>query len=93
MLGIYSREQEEEADQVAMEALYRRYGHVGGATRLFETLEYYYGEDEVPEILSSHPDTGDRIDALRRYAELRGWTSGETDAYPNDVRAVVNSAP
>jgi predicted Zn-dependent protease len=26
MLGIYSREQEEEADQVAMEALYRRYG-------------------------------------------------------------------
>jgi predicted Zn-dependent protease len=93
MLGIYSREQEEEADQVAMEALYRRYGHVGGATQLFETLEYYYGEDEVPEILSSHPDTGDRIDALRRYADEHGWHAEPTNAYPEEIRDLVSSTP
>ena len=93
MLGIYSREQEEAADRIALEALYRRYGHVGGSTQLFETLRYYYGDEEIPEILSSHPDTADRIDALTRYADSRGWISGETDAYPPDVRAIVSSMP
>jgi predicted Zn-dependent protease len=93
MLGIYSREQEEDADRLALEALQRRYGHVGGATHLFETLRYYYGDDEIPEILSSHPDTVDRIDALNRYADSRGWVSGETDAYPPDVRDIVRPPP
>ena len=93
MLRVYSREQEEAADRVAMEALQRRYGHVGGATQLFEALQWYYGEEEIPEILSSHPDTSDRIDALNQYADSRGWGSGETEAYPPDVQAVVSSAP
>jgi predicted Zn-dependent protease len=93
MLGIYSREQEESADRVALEALQGRYGHVGGATQLFEALQYYYGDDEIPEILSSHPDTVDRIDELNRYADSRGWGRGETEAYPPDVRAIVSSTP
>jgi predicted Zn-dependent protease len=54
MLSAYSREQEEAADQLAVAALQRQYGHVGGATRLFEALQAYYGDDEVPEILRSH---------------------------------------
>jgi predicted Zn-dependent protease len=93
MLGAYSREQEEAADRLAMEALHRRYGHVGGATHLFEKLRSYYGDDEIPEILSSHPDTVDRIDALNRHADSRGWVRGETDAYPPDVRDIVRPPP
>lgn len=93
MLDVYSREQEEAADRLALEALHRRYGHVGGATQLFEALQSYYGDDSIPEILSSHPDTRDRIAALQSYAEERGWHSGDTDAYPEEVRDRVSSMP
>jgi len=93
MLSVYSREQEEAADQLAVAALQRRYGHVGGATRLFEALQTYYGGDEVPEILSSHPDIDDRIAAITMYANEQGWGSETTSPYPSDVQSVLNSTP
>jgi predicted Zn-dependent protease len=93
MLSAYSREQEEEADQLAVAALQRQYGHVGGATRLFEALQGYYGDDEVPEILSSHPDIDDRIAAIAMYAGEQGWGSKTTSPYPSDVQAALSSRP
>jgi len=93
MLSVYSREQEEVADQVAVKALQRQYGHVGGATRLFEALQAYYGDDEVPEILSSHPDTGDRIAAITAFVSEQGWSSEATSPYPSDVEMALSSRP
>jgi predicted Zn-dependent protease len=93
MLSAYSREQEEAADQLAVAALQRQYGHVGGATRLFEALQAYYGDDEVPEILSSHPDIDDRIAAITMYASEQGWSSETTTPYPSDVQSALNSTP
>jgi len=93
MLSAYSREQEEEADQLAVAALQRQYGHVGGATRLFEALQTYYGDDEVPEILSSHPDMDDRIAAITAFASEQGWGSETTSPYPSDVQSALNSKP
>ena len=85
MLNAYSREQEEDADRLALLALNKRYGHVGGATELFETLQASYGGDEPPEILSSHPDTDDRISMIREMAKERGWGFEATNPYPDEV--------
>ena len=91
MLNAYSREQEEDADELAVSALNRQYGHVGGATDLFETLQEAYGGEEPPEILSSHPDTGDRIEMIRDMAKERGWGFEATNPYPEEVREALSS--
>jgi predicted Zn-dependent protease len=93
VLGVYSRDQEETADRLAVSALQRQYGHVGGATRLFEALQGAYGDDEIPEILSSHPDIADRIEAIVAFAAEQGWNSGSTSPYPSDVQVALSSRP
>jgi len=93
MLSAYSREQEETADRLAVAALQRQYGHVGGATRLFEALQANYGDDEVPQILSSHPDIDDRIAAITACAREQGWSSEPTRPYPSDVQMALSSRP
>jgi predicted Zn-dependent protease len=85
MLNAYSRDQEEDADRLALRALNERYGHVGGATDLFETLQESYGGEEPPELFSSHPDTGDRIAMIRETAKERGWSFAATNPYPHEV--------
>ena len=93
MLSAYSREQEEEADRLAVTALQRQYGHVGGATRLFDALQGYYSDDAIPEILSSHPDMDDRISAITAFASDQGWSSETTSPYPSNVQSALNSRP
>jgi predicted Zn-dependent protease len=93
VLGVYSRDQEETADRLAVAALQRQYGHVGGATRLFEALQGAYGVDEIPEILSSHPDIGDRIEAIMAFAAEQGWSSETTSPYPSEVQVALSSRP
>jgi predicted Zn-dependent protease len=93
MLSAYSREQEETADRTAVVALQQRFGHVGGATRLFEALQARYSDDEVPEILSSHPDIDDRIGAITAFASQQGWRSETTSPYPAEVQAALSSMP
>ncbi len=90
MLNAYSRDQEEDADRLALLALQKRYGHVGGATDLFETLEESYGGEEPPELFSSHPDTDDRIAMIREMAKERGWGFEATNPYPDEVREALN---
>ena len=90
MLNLYSREQEEEADRIALLALYSQYGHVGGATDLFETLRDDYGDVEPPEFLSSHPETSDRIAMIRKMAQERGWGVEATNPYPEEVREALS---
>jgi predicted Zn-dependent protease len=93
MLSVYSREQEERADRLAVTALQRQYGHVGGATQLFEALKGHYGDDEIPEILSSHPDIDDRISAITGFAREQGWRSESTMPYPPEVQVTLSSKP
>jgi predicted Zn-dependent protease len=89
MLNAYSRDQEEDADRLALLALNERYGHVGGATDLFETLQESYGGEEPPELFSSHPDTDDRITMIREMAKERGWGFAATNPYPDEVREAL----
>lgn len=70
----YSRGRESAADALALKVLQCRYGHVGGATELFASLDK---KDNVPAIahyLASHPSMGARIAAIElaiRQAGLR----------------------
>jgi len=93
MLNAYSRDQEAAADRLALAALNHRYGHVGGATKAFEALRAVHGDDEPPEMLSSHPDIAGRIAALAALAAERGWTSGPDVPYPQDVQTALSSTP
>ncbi len=69
----FSRDQEAAADAEGLAALYRRYGHVAGATALFETLLRSEEGMRVPEFMRTHPDTERRIGAIRQMARSRGW--------------------
>ena len=70
-LNMYSREQERAADLVAAQALYRNYGHIGGATRLFSILEATDSGPGTLEVLSTHPDSNRRIQAIESMAEQK----------------------
>ena len=74
-LGVaqYSRARESMADAAALKMLHCRYGHVGGATELFDKLKQ--GDDAwaVSHYLRSHPLTGPRIDELNKTMVQRGW--------------------
>jgi beta-barrel assembly-enhancing protease len=73
MLG-YSREQEEQADWEALKAVVAVYGHAEGMVALFGHLdEPASAADAPPQVLSTHPMTSARIDAIRSQARRAGW--------------------
>jgi predicted Zn-dependent protease len=92
-LNAYSRTQEEAADSMAVEALARRYGHVGGVTRFFEELDETTDADNVPTMLSSHPHLDDRIEAIKKQVQREGWVSGDVSPYPANIEALLSSKP
>ncbi|MDG1490547.1 MAG: M48 family metalloprotease, partial [Planctomycetota bacterium] len=92
VLTAYSRELEENADALALDALQRVYGHAGGATGLFEELR----EVEIfapGGILASHPDLSSRIRAIEDRCDERGWPMEETAPYPDAVLEGLSSGP
>lgn len=78
----YSQKRELEADKRAMAILYCHYGHVGGATELFE----YYNDMPAgllrDSFLSSHPAPLERITAMQQLAKENNWQLGETTQLP-----------
>lgn len=69
MLSVltFSRAQEEEADADAIQAVYRTYGHVGGAAAFFEYIDEHASALKMPQILSTHPDHAARIARIRNF--------------------------
>jgi len=64
----YSRDQENAADETALEALRVLYGHVDGAPDLFTVLEKASAGLPQVEFFSSHPLTQKRIERIREIA-------------------------
>ena len=89
MMNSYSRDQEQAADLLAMEALQDRYGHVGGATQLFDVLGEYSDEPESSDLLSSHPHSDARIEYLDALARKKGWVERATQPYPAEIQSIL----
>lgn len=88
----FSRAQERDADEAALGALVKLYGHTGGASDLFRAIAEERAGAEPPAFLSSHPLDGERIAAVQAMAAAHGWaTSGETRLVPPDVRAALRA--
>ena len=61
----YSRAQESAADQAALDALIRHYGHTNGAETFFKKiLETSWSNDASPEFLSTHPSISRRLASI-----------------------------
>lgn len=95
-LLTFSRAQEEEADETAVAALARVYGHAGGATDTFTLLAAVAGERgraEPPKLLSTHPLSQQRIDRLARIIGQGGWQrDGARSPLPAAVLAEIEAA-
>ena len=74
----FNREQELQADESALAAVAKLYGHVGGAADLFRLFQKLYGDApraEPPRFLATHPLTQARIDRLVAIAAKHGWAT------------------
>jgi Zn-dependent protease with chaperone function len=71
----FSRAQEEQADATALEALARTYGHVAGATELFERLRTGEGRigETLPQFMLTHPHLRERVERIQALGRQRGW--------------------
>lgn len=67
----FNREQEEEADADALQALLRVYGHTRGAAAFFERITEARGMPEPPAFLNTHPDTRLRVARIRDFERSR----------------------
>ena len=73
----YSRGRESAADARALQILQCSYGHVGGATEFFESLQQE--DKDTPAFvhyLASHPSAAARVDALRAAVRQAGLQAG-----------------
>ena len=88
----FSRDQEQDSDDEGIQLLNSYYGHVQGATSLFEVLKHE-NEDKsfhVPQFLSSHPDTQYRIKYLTELAEQKHWTKqGDVELMPEHILQIL----
>lgn len=74
----YSQEREIQADIRAMEILHCHYGHVGGATELFEYYRDLPADLLRDSFLSSHPAPAQRIDTINDMIKENGWRIADT---------------
>ena len=90
----FSRDQEQTSDEEGIKVLNAFYGHVQGATELFEILRQAQQHEgiDIPQLLSSHPDTEDRIRQLNRIAETQGWTlQGTSKPIPEQILRIITA--
>ena len=82
----FSRRQETAADKEGLAAIYQRYGHVNGASKIFEKfleIEEQQG-NSMPEMFQTHPASNKRIQRIMKQARENGWsTEGELTAIPD----------
>ena len=76
----FSRDQERDADAAALATIAALYQHVGGAQDLFRVLASAGAGSEQLRVsmLSTHPLSQERIDAIATLARTRGWPEDGT---------------
>ena len=85
----FNREQEREADSLAIELLKRHYGHASGSTEFFESMKQQPEADsDLPEFFSTHPGIDERIELLRDYSQR---SSGDKTPLPAVIHQYLES--
>lgn len=65
----FSRKQESAADEYGLHALIALYGHAGGATEFFDTIQKAEKDSLIWQYASTHPVTGERLAHLNEIIE------------------------
>ncbi|WP_457576039.1 M48 family metallopeptidase [Desulfomarina sp.] len=81
----YSQKQELAADSWGLDLLYRRYGHVGGATDFFNRLSRKK-KSHFAYFLATHPHPEDRLTNLHRIIKDRNYPVRETVPFQPDQK-------
>lgn len=76
----FSRDQETQSDNTAMQAMAQHYGHITGADGLFQILKQEQEKHSVhvPEFFNTHPLSDDRIRNVNQHSVEKGWSLTET---------------
>lgn len=69
----FNREQERQADETALSAIYQLYGHVAGADSVFKRFGELEGSHITPELFNSHPYSENRRSAIEALAKKQAW--------------------
>jgi len=69
----YSRLHETEADRIGIDYMVAAGYNPREAVRFWEKMQAASGSQRVPQLLSTHPNPGNRIENLQRYISERGY--------------------
>ena len=86
----FSRKQERQADEFALETLYCHYGHVADATSFFSKIPEDGDPGRFGHYFASHPENRRRISHLEDLAKARGYTTGDPLPLPADLTVKIN---
>ena len=83
----YSQSRESKADETALQILNCHYGHVGGATELFEALQEQEGSWNFGMLhyFDTHPELQNRINAIHHLSKERDYQVGKTQSLDNSA--------
>lgn len=84
----FSRSQEEEADDDALQALLHTYGHVQDAAAFFETIARRQPMAEPLPIFSTHPGHEARIAHIRAFASRHASSATPAVALPDFMKSL-----
>jgi len=88
----FNRSQEQQSDFTALHSLFGHYGHINGATDLFQVL-LKEESNFVPSatFFSSHPLSENRIQNIIDYAHQRDWpTTGKLTPVPINIHKLIS---
>lgn len=87
----FSRKQETQADEFALETLHCHYGHVAGATAFFGKIPEAADPGRFGHYFASHPENRRRIRHLEDLTRAREYPLGDETALPADLVIPVAS--
>jgi Zn-dependent protease with chaperone function len=89
----FSRSQETQADEFALETLNCAYGHVAGTTDFFEKIQKEHDPGMFGHYFSSHPKNRQRISHLRDISRDRGFKLADRKPLPEAIKQSKDATP
>ena len=87
----FSRKQESQADEFALETLFCHYGHVADATSFFNKIPEDGDPGRFGHYFASHPENRRRISHLEDLAQERGYPTGNPLPLPAELTTQTNA--